>query len=370
MGVLLYHEPGASVRLSALPEYRPPSSTLRSSIEHHSSMKRTRFIKNMNHTDIPEILLLGLTDDPGMQPFLFGLFLSMYLVTILGNLIIILAVSSDPHLHTPMNYFLCILSFTDIWISTTTAPQMLVNINRENQHISYIGCIAHIGFVLFFVGFENCVLAAMAYNRYVAICHPLRYTAIMTPQPCAMLILLCLLLSTGDALLHSLLVLRLSFCTNREIPHFFCELAQVIKLACSDTLINNFLMSFVGSLFSGVPVSGIIFSYIQILFSILRMPSVEGKCKAFSTCGSHVSVVSLFYGTGFGVYISSAVTDSSRKSAVASVMYIMIPQMMNPFIYSLRNRDMKGDLRKIITRIHLSLMHSPALGLFFFYEPK
>nr|XP_036864975.1 olfactory receptor 7G2-like [Manis javanica] len=313
------------------------------------------FIKNMNHTYVSEFLLLGLTDDPELQPFLLGLFLSMYLVTILGNLLITLAVSCDPHLHSPMYSFLCILSLADICISTTTIPKMLLNIQAQNEHISYTDCIAQIGFVLFFGGFENCLLAAMAYDCYVAICHPLRYMVIMTPRLCVLLILLSLLLSIADSLLHSLMVLRLSFCTNREIPHFFCELDQVFKLACSDILINNFLIYFVGSLFGGVPVSGIIFSYTLILSSILRMPSVEGRCKAFSTCGSHLSVVSLFYGTGFGVYISSAVTDSSRKAAVASMMYIMVPQMMNPFIYSLRNRDMKGALRKIVTRIHLSL---------------
>ncbi|XP_057345169.1 olfactory receptor 7G2-like [Manis pentadactyla] len=326
------------------------------------------FIKNMNQTDVSEFLLLGLTDDPELQPFLLGLFLSMYMITVFGNLLIILAISSDSHLHTPMYSFLCNLSLADICISTTTIPKMLVNIQAQNQHISYTGCIAQIGFVIFFLGFENCLLAAMAYDRYVAICHPLRYMVIMTSRLCAMLTLLSLLLSIADALLHCLMALRLSFCTNREIPHFFCELAQVFKLACSDTLINNFLIYSLGSLFGGVPVCGIIFSYTQILSSILRMPSVEGKRKAFSTCGSHLSVVSLFYGTGFGVYISSAVTDSSRKSAVASMMYIVVPQMMNPFIYSLRNWDMKGALRKLITRIHLSLMGSPALGLFFLNE--
>ncbi|XP_057345173.1 olfactory receptor 7G2-like [Manis pentadactyla] len=318
----------------------------------------------MNHTDVPEFLLLGLTDDPELQPFLLGLFLSMYLVTILGILLIILAISSDPHLHTPIYSFLCIQSLADICISTTTIPKMLVNIQTQNQHISYTGCIAQIGFVLFFGGFENCLLAAMAYE-----CGHLPSTEVHSHHDPPTL-LLSVLLSITDALLHSLMVLRLFFCTNREIPHFFCELDQVFKLACSDTLINNFLIYFVGSLFGGVPVSVIIFSYTLILSSILRMPSVEGKCKAFSTCGSHLSVVSLFYGTGFGVYISSAVTDSSRKAAVASVMYIVVPQMMNPFIYSLRNRDVKGALRKIITRIHLSLMGSPALGLFFLSESK
>ena len=166
-----------------------------------------------------------------------------------------------------------------------------------------------------------------------------------------MLILISLPISIADALLHSLMVLRLSFCTDLEIPLFFCEVVQVIKLACSDTLINNILIYFVASLFAGVPLFGIIFSYIQIVSSILKMPSSGRKYKAFSTCGSHLSVVTLFYGTAFGVYISSAVTNSSRKTAVASLMYTVVTPVMNPFIYSLRNRDMKGALRKLIGRI-------------------
>uniref|UniRef100_A0A8C8XRK9 Olfactory receptor n=1 Tax=Panthera leo TaxID=9689 RepID=A0A8C8XRK9_PANLE len=301
-----------------------------------------------NHTGVPEILLLGLTDDPELQPFLFCLFLSMYLVTILGNLLIILAAISDSHLHTPMYFFLSNLSFTDICLSTTTIPKMLVNIQAQNQSITYRGCLTQVGFVLAFGGFENFLLAAMAYDRYVAICHPLRYTVIMNPQLCVLLILFSLFFSAVVALLHSLMVLRLSFCKDLEIPHFFCELAQVIKLACSDTLINNILIYFVASLFGGIPLSGIIFSYTQIVSSVLRVPSAGGKLKAFSTCGSHLSVVSLFYGTVVGVYISSVVTDSPKKTAVASVMYVVVPQMMNPFIYSLRNRDMKGALRKLI----------------------
>ncbi|XP_058584895.1 olfactory receptor 7G2-like [Neofelis nebulosa] len=301
-----------------------------------------------NRTGVPEFLLLGLTDDPELQPFLFSLFLSMYLVTILGNLLIILAVISDSHLHTPMYFFLSNLSFTDICLSTTTIPKMLVNIQAQNQSITYRGCLTQVGFVLALGGFENFLLAAMAYDRYVAICHPLRYTVIMNPQLCVLLILLSLFFSVVVALLHSLMVLRLSFCKDLEIPHFFCELAQVIKLACSDTLINNILIYFVASLFGGIPLSGIIFSYTQIVSSVLRVPSAGGKLKAFSTCGSHLSVVSLFYGTVVGVYISSVVTDSPKKTAVASVMYVVVPQMMNPFIYSLRNRDMKGALRKLI----------------------
>ncbi|XP_019571002.2 olfactory receptor 7G2 [Rhinolophus sinicus] len=306
-----------------------------------------------NQTEVSEFILLGLTDDPDLQPLLFGLFLSMYLVTVLGNLLIVLAVSSDSHLHTPMYFFLSHLSFTDICISTTTIPKMLVNIQTQNQSITFVGCLTQIGFVLFWGGFENFLLAAMAYDRFVAICHPLQYMIVMNVRLCALLVVLFLLLSTVVALLHSLMALPLSFCGDLEIPHFFCELAHIIKLACSDIFINNFLIYFVARLFGGIPLCGIIFSYTQIVSSILRMPSVVGKLKAFSTCGSHLSVVSLCYGTAFGVYITSTVTDASRKTAVASVMYIVFPQMRNRFSYSLRNRDMKETLGKLMGRIRI-----------------
>ena len=293
---------------------------------------------------------MEVTEGPELWSFLFSLFLSMYLVTVLGNLLIILTVSSDSHLHTPMYFFLSNLSVNDICLSTTTIPKMLVNIQTQNQSITYTGCLTQICFVLVFASLESSLLAVMAYDRYVAICHPLRYTVIMNPQLCGLVILLPLFIIITDALIHTLMLLQLSFCTDLEIPLFFCEVVQVIKLACSDTLINNILIYLATSIFGGIPVCGIIFSYIQIVSSVLRMPSAGGKYKAFSTCGSHLSVVSLFYGTGFGVYISSALTNSSRNTAVLSMMYTVVPQMMNPFIYSLRNKDMKGALKKLIAR--------------------
>ncbi|MBZ3874296.1 Olfactory receptor 7G1 [Sciurus carolinensis] len=236
-----------------------------------------------NQTAISKFRLLGLTEDPSLQTLIFSLFLSMYLDTILGNLLIILAVSSDPHLHTPMYFFLSNLSFTDICLSTCTVPKLLLNI---------------------------------------------QYRTLGSPPPHSAVAEAVLLLSPGD-------------------PHFFCELAQFLKLACSDTFINNTLIYFAALMFGGLPLSGIIFSYIHIVSSVLRMPSSEGKHKSFSTCGSHLSVVSLFYGTGFGVYICSSMTDSSRKAAVASLMYTVVPQMLKPLIYSLRNRDMKEAFRKL-----------------------
>ncbi|MBZ3888688.1 Olfactory receptor 7G3 [Sciurus carolinensis] len=192
------------------------------------------------------------------------MFLSMYLVTVLGNLLIILAVRSDSHLHTPMYFFLSNLSLADICMGTTTIPKMLVNIQTQDQSISYTGCLSQVCFVLIFGGLENFLLAVMAYHRFVAICHPLRYTVIMNPCLCVLLLLLCLLLSIVHGLLHTLMVLQLSFCIDLEIPHFFCELFQVIKLACSDIFINNILVYLVSIMFFGLPLCGIIFSYTKL----------------------------------------------------------------------------------------------------------
>ncbi|XP_038179085.1 olfactory receptor 7G2-like [Arvicola amphibius] len=308
-------------------------------------------MKSVNQTVVSGFILLGLTDDIELQLIIFSVFLFMYLVTVLGNLLIILATSSESHLHTPMYFFLSGLSFNDIFLVTCTIPKMLVNIQTQDQNITYVGCLTQVCFVLLSVGMENCLLAAMAYDRYVAICHPLRYRITMNPCLCILMVTLSVMGSMANALVNGLMVLHLTFCTELVIPHFFCELTQITKLACSNTLIDNILIYISSCIFGGVPLSGIILSYSQIVSTVLRMQSSEGRYKAFSTCGSHLSVVSLFYGTGFGVYISSTVTESSRKTAVASVLYSVVPQMMNPFIYSLRNRDMKEALKRLISRM-------------------
>ncbi|XP_075419486.1 olfactory receptor 7G2-like [Tenrec ecaudatus] len=304
-----------------------------------------------NRTIVAEFVLLGLTDDPELQPIIFSLFLVIYLLTVFGNLLIVLTVTSDSHLQTPMYFFLSNLSFNDIFLSTSTIPKMLVNIQTHVRSITFTGCICQNFFVLTFIVFENCLLGAMAYDRYVAICHPLRYRVIMNPCFCTLMVLLSLVISMMISLLHSLMILHLSFCTDLEIPQYFCELPQLLKIACSSTLINNIVLYFVACISAGVPLSGIIISYTKIVSSVMSIPSADGKYKAFSTCGSHLSVVSLFYGTGVGVYISSIFTQSSRKTAVVSVLYMVFPQMINPFIYSLRNKDIKVSLKKLFVRL-------------------
>ncbi|XP_062034475.1 olfactory receptor 7A17-like [Lepus europaeus] len=299
-----------------------------------------------NDTRLSEFLLLGFSEDPALQPIIFGLFLSMYLVTVAGNLLIVLAILSDPHLHTPMYFFLSNLSLVDVCFTSTTIPMMLVNIQTHSQAISYAGCITQMYFFLLFGVLDDFLLAVMAYDRFVAICHPLHHMAIMNPRLCVQLGLLCWIISILHALLQSLLVLRLSFCAHPEISHFFCELNQVIQTACSDTFLNDLVVYFASALLDGVPLAGILYSYSRIVSSICAISSAQGKYKAFSTCASHLSIVSLFYSTGIGVYISSSVTQNPQATAMASVIYTVVTPMLNPFIYSLRNEDIKRALKR------------------------
>ncbi|XP_037680248.1 olfactory receptor 7A10-like [Choloepus didactylus] len=300
-----------------------------------------------NQTQVSEFFLLGLSNKTELQPFLFGLFLSMYMVILTGNLLIILATISDSHLHTPMYFFLANFSSYDICFTSTIIPKMLVNIYTQDKTITYEGCLSQIYFFILFAELDIFLLSIMAYDRFVAICHPLHYRIIMNPQLCSLLVLASWIMSVLDSLLRDLLVLQLSFCTNLEIPHFFCEINQVIQLACSDTLLNNIEMYFATGLMGIIPLIGILFSYSQIVSSTLRISSGRGKCKVFSTCGSHLSVVSLFYGSGLGVYLSSASTQTSRAKAIASVMYTVITPMLNPFIYSLRNKEIKEAMKNL-----------------------
>ncbi|XP_037680449.1 olfactory receptor 7A10-like [Choloepus didactylus] len=298
-----------------------------------------------NNTQVSEFLLLGFSETQEFQPFLFGLFLSMYLATVFGNLLIILATITDSHLHTPMYFFLSNLSFADMCFISTTIPKMLVNIQTQNKVISYAGCISQMFFFMLFAALEDFLLTVMAYDRFVAICHPLHYMVTMNPQHCVLMVLGSWIMTALNSSLQSSMVLQLSFCAHLEISHFFCELNQMVHLACSDTFINDIVIYFATGLLGVGPLAGILLSYSKIVSSICAISSAQGKYKAFSTCVSHLSVVSLFYCTSLWVYFSSAGTYNTYSNAPASVIYAVVTPMLNPFIYSLKNKDIKRALK-------------------------
>ena len=216
-------------------------------------------------------------------------------------------------------------------------------------------------FFMLFVGLDDFLLTVMAYDRFVAICHPLHYMVIMNPHRCGILVLVSWIISVLHSLLETLMVLMLSFCREVKIPHYFCELKQLIQLACSSNFLNELVMNFGAGILGGVPLAGILYTYCKIASSICRISSAQGKCKAFSTCASHLSVVSLFYCTCLGVYLSSAAPHSSHSSATASVMYTVVTPMLNPFIYSLSNKDIKRALRAFFPISPIKKGNSPGL---------
>ncbi|ELV13336.1 olfactory receptor 1F1 [Tupaia chinensis] len=301
-----------------------------------------------NQSRVSEFLLLGLSRQPRQQQLLFVLFLSMYLATALGNLLIVLAVATDSRLHTPMYFFLSHLSFVDVCFSSTTVPKMLASHVLGARTISFPGCLTQMFFVFVFVDMDNFLLAVMAYDRFVAVCHPLHYTTKMTPRLCVLLVVGSWVVAILDMLLHTLLMARLSFCADNAIPHFFCDVTPLLQLSCSDTHLNEVMILFEAGLIMVAPFVFILVSYIRIAYAVWQVPSTKGRWKAFSTCGSHLAVVFLFYGTIISLYFNPSSPHSADKDIAAAVMYTVVTPMLNPFIYSLRNRDMKGALGKVI----------------------
>ncbi|XP_036767034.2 olfactory receptor 1G1-like [Manis pentadactyla] len=260
----------------------------------------------------------------------------MYLVTVSGNLLTILAICSDPRLHTPMYFLLANQSFIDTCFSSTIVPKVLVNIQTQHHTISHTRCLLQMYFFMALALLDDFLLAVMACDRYVAICLPLHYTTIVSPQRCLLLVTVCWLCSHLLAFPLTLLMSQFSFCASRSIPHFFCDLPPLLTLACSDTHIFQIMM-FTNSTLSGVvPLGCVLVSYAHIMRTILRIPSAGGKHRVFSTCGSHLTVVTLFYGTLFLVYFQPSSSYSADTGMVASVAYTMVTPLLNPFIYSLR----------------------------------
>ncbi|XP_021512451.1 olfactory receptor 1J21-like [Meriones unguiculatus] len=312
--------------------------------------KKEKSVRRDNESSVSEFLLLGLPIRPEDHATISALFLAMYLTTVVGNLLIILLIRLDSRLHTPMYFFLSHLAFTDISFSSVTAPKMLTNMLTHTQSISYAGCVSQVYFFLFFGSIDSFLLTSMAYDRYVAICHPLHYSTIMSQSLCVLLVVVSWVLSNACGLAHTLLLARLSHFRDNIIPHYFCDLSALLKLSSSDTSINELVILPVGTVVITVPFICILVSYGSIGATILRTPSIRGICKALSTCGSHLCVVSLYYGAIIGLYLVPSSNNSNDKDVIVAVMYSLVTPMLNPFIYSLRNRDMKGALGNILSR--------------------
>ncbi|XP_032752760.1 olfactory receptor 50-like [Rattus rattus] len=304
-----------------------------------------------NESTVSEFILLGLPIRAEDQGLYSALILAMYLTTVLGNLLIILLIRLDSHLHTPMYFFLSHLALTDISFSSVTAPKMLVNMLTHSQSISYTGCISQVYFFTVFGTIDSFLLTSMAYDRYVAICHPLHYITIMNQNLCVFLVVVSWALSSANSLVHTLLLARLSHFRNNTVPHYFCDLSTLLKLSSSDTTINELVILVLGNAVISLPFICILVSYGRIGVTILKAPSIKGICKALSTCGSHLCVVSLYYGAIIGLYCVPSSNNTSEKNAIVAMMYTVVTPMLNPFIYSLRNRDMKGALRNILSRM-------------------
>ncbi|XP_012885569.1 PREDICTED: olfactory receptor 50-like [Dipodomys ordii] len=307
-------------------------------------------MRKENQSSASEFILLGLPIRPEEQGLYYALFLAIYLTTVLGNLLIILLIRLDSRLYTPMYFFLSHLAFTDVSFSSVIAPKMLTNMLTQSRSIPYAGCISQVYFFLFFAVLDSFLLTSMAYDRYVAICHPLHYTTIMSQKLCFLLVIVSWALSSAVALVHTLLLARLSFYGDNTLPHFFCDLSALLKLSSSDTTVNELVILTVGTVVITVPFLCILVSYGRIGATILRAPSLKGICKALSTCGSHLTVVSLYYGPIIGIYFVSSSNDTNDKDVIVAVLYTLLTPMLNPFIYSLRNRDMKGALKKLFSR--------------------
>ncbi|XP_021513404.1 olfactory receptor 8B8-like [Meriones unguiculatus] len=297
-----------------------------------------------------EFILLGITEQPELKIPLFLLFLVIYMITALGNLTLIFLIALNSHLHTPMYFFLFNLSFIDLCYSSVITPKMLINFIQKKNVISYMGCMTQLYFFCFFVISECYVLTSMAYDRYVAICNPLLYNVALSPKVRSYLMLGSYLMGFSGAMIHTGCILRLTFCDGNTINHYFCDLRPLMQLSCTSTYVNEIELFIVAGKDIIVPTVIIFISYGFILSSILKIRSTESRSKAFSTCSSHMLAVSLFFGSGAFMYLKPNSAVSMDEGKFSSVFYTIVVPMMNPLIYSLRNKDVKIALRKTLSR--------------------
>ncbi|XP_069887981.1 olfactory receptor 8K3-like, partial [Dipodomys merriami] len=305
-------------------------------------------MEKRNLSVLKEFILMGITDSPELQAPLFVLFLLIFVVSVVGNLGIVVLTTVDSRLQTPMYFLLRHLALTDLGYSTTVGPKMLVNFVVDQNTISYYCCATQLAFFLVFIACELFILSAMSYDRYVAICKPLLYTVIMSQRVCHMLVAIPYLYCTSVSLLITIKIFTLSFCGYNVISHFYCDSLPLLSLLCSDTHEIEVIMLFLAAfnLLSSLLI--VLVSYLLILIAILKMNSAEGRHKAFSTCGSHLTVVVVFYGTLIFMYVQPKSSHSFDTDKIASIFYTLVIPMLNPLIYSLRNTDVKSALQRTL----------------------
>uniref|UniRef100_A0A2K5NLA6 Olfactory receptor n=1 Tax=Cercocebus atys TaxID=9531 RepID=A0A2K5NLA6_CERAT len=298
-----------------------------------------------------EFILLGFTDQPWLEIPLFVMFLFSYILTIFGNLTIILVLHLDFKLHTPMYFFLSNLSLLDLCYTTSTVPQMLVNICNTRKVISYGGCVAQL-FIFLALGSTECLLLAiMSFDRFVAICRPLHYSIVMHQRLCLQLAAASWISGFSNSVLQSTWTLKMPLCGHKEVDHFFCEVPALLKLSCVETTANEAELFFISVLFLLIPVTLVLISYAFIVQAVLRIQSAEGRRKAFGTCGSHLIVVSLFYGTAISMYLQPPSPRSKDRGKMVSLFYGIIAPMLNPLIYTLRNKEVKEAFKRLVARL-------------------
>ncbi|XP_029813113.1 olfactory receptor 8D1-like [Suricata suricatta] len=307
-----------------------------------------------NHSTATEFVLVGLTQQPELQLPFFLLFLGIYIVAVVGNLGLILLIAVSPLLHTPMYFFLSSLFFIDLCYSSVITPKMLVNFLGKKNMISYSECMAQLFFFFFFfvvfVVAEGYLLTVMAYDRYVAIRSPLLYNVIMTPRVCSLIVLVAFILGFLSAMAHSSAMMKLSFCRSHIISHYFCDVLPLLNLSCSNTHLNELLLFIIAGFNTLVPTLAVFISYAFIFYSILRIQSSEGRSKAFGTCSSHLMAVGIFFGSITFMYFKPPSSNSLEQEKMSSVFYTTVIPLLNPLIYSLRNKDAKKALRKVLLR--------------------
>ncbi|XP_004450188.3 olfactory receptor 9K2-like [Dasypus novemcinctus] len=299
-----------------------------------------------NHSDVTDFILVGFRVRPELHSLLFLLFLLVYGMVLLGNISMMAIIVSESQLNTPMYFFLGNLSFIDLFYSTVIAPKAMVNFLSEKKTVSFAGCVVQLFLFVLFIVTEAFVLAAMAYDRFIAICNPLLYSVHMSRHLCAQLVAGSYFCGWVSSILQVSVTFSVSFCASRVIDHFYCDSYQIEKISCSNLFVNKMVSISLAAFIILPTIVIIVISYIYIVSAVLKIPSSEGKKKAFSTCSSHLGVVSVLYGTVSFVYLTPPSNPELRK--VASVFYILVTPMLNPLIYSLRNKDVKQVLRKIL----------------------